>query len=272
MSDNKPKHKSYASWGEYLASMDSVPDSMSWGERKWTGVRDLGEARKLAREGWAAGMERARAVALPAVEAATRETIEGACLTADVTGAAFDVGGYLSGEPECWVRPDAVETKPAVTIMASLSASAGIPAEALEMKGAAVAALAMALQAGGYAVKVYTCQGCPVDGEREATFNRVCLTDDNGGPLDVDRLIYGLAHPSALRALAFNAVVLTAGKTPTGEQWLGIPSNPPASLGWDCDLYLPASLVWDAEWKSPASVERWVKEQYRKLTAPKEGA
>lgn len=278
---SEPKHMTWDSWGAYMASMAHLPDTFTlWGEgdKGWQGVANLGEARALAANGWPAGMDKARGVALPALNAVSDLMADAACIAQDVTGAAFDVGAYLSGEPECWARPDAVESKRVVTIMANLSASAGIPADMLELRGGAVAALAMALQTAGHPVRVFTCMGCPVTegwgGGDDASFSRVLLSDDSGGPLDMDRLVYGLAHPSALRALAFCATTMAAGKDPLATPHLAIPTDPPASLGWDCDLYLPAALVFDANWTDAASVEKWVLGQYQKLTGqvPGEGA
>jgi hypothetical protein len=264
--------KTWPTWGAFRAEFESLPNSFCWmgNSKGFQGVRNLGEARALADKGWAEGMVKARAVALPAVETAAREVVESPDMAQDVTGAAFDIGGYLSGEPECWARPDVVDAKPAIVLTANLSASGGIPAEMLTLRGTAVAALALALQTGGYAVKVYVVMGCPV-GEYSGpgTFIRVCLTDDTGGVLDLDRLVYALAHPSSLRVWGFLALARAAGKPIDTFPDLGIPLDPPAELGWAGDLYLPAATLGDADWASPASVEAWVKGQYAKLTAPK---
>jgi hypothetical protein len=262
--------KEYRSWGEYLDAARALPPSASVygddkiGARTWAGAANVGEALQIAEHGWREGMARVRSITMPIVTglAARIETDDG--WGYDVTGAAYDVGEYLQGVPECWLSPTHVTEKPCVTIMVNVTTSAGIPKEMIELRGAGVVALALALQAGGFAVRVYKCEGYPVGSTGKLACHRVCLTDDAGGPIDTDRLLYALAHPSAARCIGYALGTRLAGAE-IGT-YLGAPTDPPDSLGWGSDLFLPRAYLDDANWRSPASVERWVQEQYAILS------
>jgi len=141
--------------------------------------------------------------------------------------------------------------------------------EAIEMRGAAVVALALGLQGAGYAVQVDACLVVDHHGEAIASL-RVPLTDDQGGPLDADRLLFALAHPSMLRQIG---AALIANDTGKPGSWVGssMPADPPESMGWikGADLYLPKMLSYDANFSDAASIARWVADVYASITEGK---
>jgi hypothetical protein len=211
-------------------------------------------------------MERVHAIAIPAVTSIASTLAPESGWAYDVTGAAYDVGEYLSGVPECWLAPQMIASRPCITIAANIVSSAGIPARALEMRGAAVVALAMALQAAGYAVRVYAIQGMYVESDRDV-WHRVCLTDDNGGPLDTDRLLFALAHPSASRQLGYSLGSHLAGRSYASS--LGWPEGDRNALPtpkWAADVYLPPVFLDAAKWGSAEGVSAWVRETYERLS------
>lgn len=240
-------------WSEYLARFDAIDPSDTYGPAEWSGgVANLGEALQVARKGWPEGMEWARDVAMPALSAATSTRVAGEAWTYDVTGAAYDVGEYLSGVPECWLACQTSETRPVISILVNIAVSAGVPADAIRRRGAAVTALALHLQASGYVVELWSTWGVDVyDVRKGACWHRVRLSDGNGGPLDVDRVLFALAHPAAGRQLAHFMVSH------------GQPINNPP---WTADLYLPCMSLGAADWKDAESVTRWVETTYQTLT------
>jgi len=256
----------YQNWNDYRAALAGIDPAASIGgsDRSWCGTASVGEALEIADKGWAEGMDRVRTISLPTVDAMSMAPAEGGWAF-DVTGADYDVGDYLAGTPECWLTPDATTQKPVITIAANIVSSAGIPASALELRGAAIVALTLALQTSGYVVRVYAVEGMSIG---QDIWHRVELTDPNGGPLDTDRLLFALAHPSAARQLGYALGASLAGKNPN-YCGIGWPSGGPSAMPpaeWKTDLYLAGSYLDSANWKSPESVSAWVAETYKALS------
>ena len=257
-------------WGEWLAAASALPRDLSYGDADWAGTRTLGEAVKVGQSGWPEGQRLIQSVALPALAhlgvGATQYGV-----AAEVCGAALDVGTYMSGVPECWVTPDPIQPRPLVTIGANIAASAAIPTDVLKRRGAAVTALSLALTQAGYAVRVYAVSALPVNQHTgDTTASRVLLTDDAGGPLDTDRVLFALAHPANLRQVCFAVHADMNDCRATGDHLHGVPADPPESLGWKFDLYLPRAVSTEANWRDAASVERWVKAQFAALTTQRD--
>jgi hypothetical protein len=272
MERGKGSDKTYPSWGEYLQAARAIdPDASSTGHKdrdakEWAGAACIGDALKIADLGWADGARLVSEVSAPIVDRISSSHMEIGGWGWDVTGADFDVGELMTGTPECWLTPNEMQAKPVITISANVTTSAGIPARMIELRGAAVVALTLALQAAGYIVRVYKIEGYPVGWGSEPTFHRACLSDDQGGPLDTDRLLFALAHPAAARQIGYCLGAIQGGGNPGSP--LGMPSDPPKALGWHGDIYLPAALNSDANWNDEESVSRWVEGQYERLTAP----
>lgn len=259
--------RDYSNWSEYRKAAGVMPASSHQGDKNWCGTNTVGEALAIADKGWPDGMARVRAIAIPALAACHAAIHADGGWQYDVTGADYDVGEYLTGAPECWLAPETPASKPVVTIMANIVSSAGIPKAALEMRGAAVCALTMALQTAGYAVRVFAVEGMNI-GSKDI-WHRVCLTDDMGGPLDTDRLLFALAHPSAARQIGYCLGVVMAGMTPDSGHMIGWPSGGPTAKPpgeWKSDLYLQPPFLDAAEWDSPESVAAWVANTYAKLS------
>jgi hypothetical protein len=258
----------HASWAEYLHALGKADQTIRWGDTDWAGARSLGAALDVARKGWREGMERVEHMAAPILAALVSEVAPTGDWSADVTGADYDVAEYLAGVPECWISPEVEVVKPVVTVGINLSVSAIIDHKIIETRGAAVVALVQALQAQGHPVRCYTVMGFPADGRMSGpgTFTRVNLTDDNGGPLDVDRLAFAMAHTAASRVLGFTAQVLADGKRPTGAEFMGLPYDPPAEVGWKFDLYVPSATMGEPQWSSASAARDWVRESFTKLT------
>lgn len=256
----------YPTWAAYRAALAEIPADVSVGgsDVKWAASRDVGEARSIADKGWPEGMDRVRQIALPAVSSAVRAHVADDSWRYDVTGADYDVGEYISGAPECWLDRSAEAARPVITIGANIVSSAGIPAKALEMRGAAVVALTMALQAAGYVVRVYAVEGMSIGRD---IWHRVEVTDPEGGPTDTDRLLYALAHPSAARQLGYALGAHLTGRSGT-HCGIGWPGSGPGQLPpaeWKFDLYLAGSYLDSANWADAASVSKWVEETYKAL-------
>lgn len=260
--------RDYRSWAEYREALATVnPKASVCGGKDFSGTDTVADALRISDCGWPEGAGLVRDIALPAVQATTSHLSQNAGWDWDVCGSSYDVGAYLTGLPECWLTASVPAQKPVITIGANIVSSGGIPQRVLSMRGAAVVALTMALQTAGYAVRVFAIEGSAPCGK--TVWHRVCLSDDAGGPLDTDRLLFALAHPSSARQLGYALSNSLAGVA-HGNGWIDWPeSNPRATppADWATDLYLAPPYFNDADWESAESVQRWVADTYAKLTA-----
>lgn len=253
----------FRDWSAFLTTCHAVPaDSRIRAQVGWNGVASWDAGIALAEQGWAEGMEHVRAVSIPAVKnlVATRPQVAG--WDWDVTGSAYDMGEYLSGTPECWATPQVEEAKPVIRIVVNLTTSGGVPQSIITMRGAGVVALTLALQTAGYVVDVAALVGLAPN-YNQSYWARIPLSDAQGGPLDVDRLVYALAHPSSPRLLGYSCGYHACAP---GE-YIGLGGWAQCAPPWDADLYLGHAFLSDADWGSAASVSTWVQRMYDRLVA-----
>lgn len=195
-------HNSLAAFVQYLQGLPWKPEDdettyhVEWSGGTWE------QAIELATHGWPEGArlasEKVERIANRIAEyggASTYPAIE-----YDVIGAAYDAGAVALGMPEAWGVLAPQEAKRAVRLGVNIVASAGVGPEVLRTRGIAVAALAIALQSRGYPVTIDVTQGgIYVKGHAESV---VRIADAaTGSQLDVDRIVFALAHPTMLRRL-----------------------------------------------------------------------
>lgn len=187
--------------------------SPTWGDSESTGFMGgtWAETKQYSTLGWPDGVREATEKANRVVDRAVQSTaalVLNMELSYDVAGAAYDVGGYLSGVPECWMRPQLVIERKAISIITNIVASASVPASALRTRGIAVASLVLALQAQGYPVTLDVCENMSMSyrsGKTVAHVVRV-LDASTGSQMDLDRVVYAIAHPTMFRGV-FRAVM-----------------------------------------------------------------
>jgi hypothetical protein len=128
----------------------------------------------------------------------------------DVAGGVLCTPSYIAGDPthfEC----DAEETdggkSKIIRLVVPLSASCGVNATALCNRGAAIASVIDALEAGGHSVEVEThsVHEDTHDGETQQTLIRH-IVKEAGSALSLDRLAVSLAHPATFRRIHFAGV------------------------------------------------------------------
>lgn len=253
------------------AAIDAAKTRPSWGDdvgleggaRAWCRWSSA-DAAKLATQGWSEGAKRASEVSTRIVDRMVQSVSGNALvetLAYDVAGGCYDIGGYLSGSPECWIRSEPQIAKRAVSICLNLAVSAGVPTSAMEIRGLAVAALVLALQAKGYPVTVDVCQTLALNYRSGRTVCSVIRVIDasTGSQLDIDRLVYAIAHPTVFRrigrALVNNAQDSWDGSCPESE---GFPPG-------EYDLkFGGAHLTESQRWTDGG--EAWIMSEYQKQT------
>lgn len=238
----------FSSWGAFVDEVE---------KRKWYsctpswagGTRSL--ALRLAREGW---KEQTPVVTKLAQKVANRVVQHSAMaehvnIVYDVAGAAYDPGAYIAGVPECWVAFAPTNLKRAVRIVVDGTISASVKKHKKIVMGSAICALVMALHGEGHPVTVDLFFG-GVNGE--STYIR--LHDAAiGGVLDVDRLVYALAHPLPMRGMAHT--LWGRGVMPYSR------NDHPADTKGDFDLWVGGGHINDVT-KWADNGESWVTDQF----------
>jgi hypothetical protein len=181
----------------------------SWG----TGNEDFhhtatfGDARRLAREGWREGAAKVAEFRSRLGSALDRavSTAVATEVAYDVTGLWADVGRIATGEPEC-CGYDAAGTRAAsrvISLRLNLSASASCEPEEFLLRGAVIAAVVDTLESLGDRVELLigSSAKCTRTG---VTYEFVAPAKSPDQPLDLDRLAFFVAHPSALRRYGFS--------------------------------------------------------------------
>lgn len=262
--DKEPQVLTFQSWGDavaYARTTERTPGSGRSSDRsgdgEWSGnTRDLEHALAIAESGWKEGRERVQAMTqrleIRMVNRIVRQEI-----MFETEGMDFELGRYLSGEPEFWFKPQDAQIADYqgtrhVKIVVNICASSGIPGACLEARGSAAAALVNLLEYADCRVELWTmdCRG---------EFAWECKIKSYDQPLDLDRVAFALAHPASLRRMGFK-ISETADASiakSVGNHGYGVPrlrTHPDASI-----TLAPAQL-WngDVQWQSPESVETWV--------------
>lgn len=126
----------------------------------------------------------------------------------DVSGANVDMGKFVTGEPECmmeFAQEPAASMGRVVKIVVGGSCSWTIDKQWIINRGTAVVALVDTLHKLGVGVEVWWESN--VGGESNGKGNKyttACKVHDSAEPLDVDSIMFALAHPAMLRRLKFS--------------------------------------------------------------------
>lgn len=176
-------------------------------------TKGMGDALKLARDGWQEGADRA----LPLLDRVNfARPVKRALVRYDVAGAVPNVARYLAGTPLHMKNkaPSQTNQRPIITLVSSTAAPWYVKPETFE--AAAVAALAIVdrLEDAGFRVEIIAGRRESNDstgtadatgknntkGDRSEVFFRLKAAQD---PLDVARVVFGIGHPAVHRRLLF---------------------------------------------------------------------
>lgn len=166
---------------------------------------------EIARNGWREGARKVRAALA---------TIEGDMIltppqVADVAGGVLDVAAHVAGSPDCFDVDDdeAVGKSRVVRLLVPLSASGMVAAQHLLNRGAAIASVVDALEAGGVSVELEVIVTAG-DGKHQATGRH--FVKRAGEPLNLDAIATSIVHPATFRRLHFASLEALGNETPGG--------------------------------------------------------
>lgn len=180
---------------------------------EWTNTKTFAEAISLAHNGWSAirpEVERQ----FTELESQLADRIESAFqVRNNVVGGAVDVGMYLSGRPDCMLDfvPEPTDRMgKVVRIIVNQAASARVDADDIRRRGIMACVLADAVHKLGMGVEVYVEMCTATDGvDKGDKYSQLIKVHDSSEYMDVNNLMFAMAHPSVLRRLGFSLHELT---------------------------------------------------------------
>lgn len=241
------------------------------GSLEFTGTCDFAECMNLARNGWKKGAEVDRMRAAIDKELQTIYTAPtGRRLAMSVAGHAPNIGQYLTGRPDCMYRWKITERKPVISILANNAARYDTPTSVIINRGAALVALIVALQAQGRSVAI-DCLATCVDNYDQIYCITVPLKKAYA-PLEIDRLVFALCHPSMLRRISFsvseheNGEIRSTFGFRSGAGY-GRPCDPPKETIAAYSLYAPICSKNSGIWDTPKAAAQWLFEELKRQGA-----
>lgn len=234
------------------------------GPSRFTGTDSYAEAEQLAMNGWSEGRQKVEALTGSLVASLSSRIVREEWV-ADVEGAYVDLGLYVAHEPEYWRRPEEVWSDGAsrkhVRILVNGSASCGVDANLIMRRGAGIAALVDLLELAGMAVTldlVYCIRDSRSD-KNISTMVTLKRADERGDP---NKLVFWLAHPSALRRMMFawwegcSEADRRAYAISTIYGW---PDDPILDAHeQQPDIYFGRMYYGESDWQSEESIRRWL--------------
>jgi len=174
----------------------------------WDGALDM------ARAGWQDGRAQIRA----AMAEIPGDMIISPPQLADIAGGVLDCAAHVAGDPACFDIDDdeAAGRARVARLIVPLSASCGVPASHLMSRGAAIASVIDALEAGGISCEI---EAMSVH-ESHGTHEQVCIRHTvklAGEPLNLDALATSICHPATFRRLHFAALEGIGDAQPWGQ-------------------------------------------------------
>lgn len=180
------------------------------GGMPWNGTSTFQEAVQLATHGWAEARPSVDAVLNPLREALAEKLSIVAERAHDITGHEPDIDRFLAGELECMYDDPFVEA-PAngrvYRLLVSGAVNSGVSPETLKARGIAIVALVEAFQMVGSEVEIWMEDSYkPGWGDNPKgwkSFTTLVRIHAAGEVLDIDSIMFPLAHPAWFRRFSF---------------------------------------------------------------------
>lgn len=166
-------------------------------------------------------------------------------------GSTVDMGRFMTGEPECMIETHRTRRpSPVVRIGIERAVSAFTGTDTIESTGVSVLAAVEALRTAGIPAAIwvtFTIRGNASYGGSAERLSTQVLIQEAGRPIDIDRLAYWTANPTALRRIAF---AIWEQESPDIRRVFNIGGNygyPTDGFG-DYDEIVPATSAAATEW------------------------
>lgn len=198
----------------YVASNTNRRASDTKGNASWYGTSSLDEAVTMGTDGWTE--------IRPEIEDMFRNMEEHINMAiGDVfqtvmnySGDSVDMDRYLMGDPECmmdYVVEPSGRMGRVVRVLVNGAASCGVEADQIKHRGVVACALIDVLAKLGVGVEVWL-ESATLDSHTGEKHSQLSKLHDSEERLDINNLMFALAHPSMLRRVGFSVLEQTQWK------------------------------------------------------------
>lgn len=195
----------FNSFGEFYnyANDNAEPKSSNKNSEEWAGSKTLAKACDLARNGWTAIRPEVDDILGELTDRLADKLDNLYKPMYDFGGAYVDMGRFVEGDPECMVTFQAVPAGAmgrVIKIAVSGTASSFIDPEDIKKRGISIISLVDTINKLGFGVELWWDSTIQHSG-RHSTAVKL---HDSADTLDINSVMFALAHPSMLRRLTFS--------------------------------------------------------------------
>jgi hypothetical protein len=187
------------------AKANPKPEASQSGKWSFTHTDNLAEACDLALKGWDECRPQVDALLSDLQDRINNVMSDHYVVNHDVSGADVDMGMFMAGEPECmlqFVSEPQARMGRVVKVLVNGVTNASTNKDNIIKRGVAVLALVNTLHLMGVGIELWF-ESC-VNGTDGRSYSTCVKLHDSSQPLDIDNVMFALAHPSMLRRLVFS--------------------------------------------------------------------
>ncbi len=192
-----------------FAGENPEPKSSAKEATEWAGTASLPEAVNLAVDGWHDVRPEVQRLFDSLESQLSLALDEQYAIRYDYSGDSVDMGRYVSGDPECmmdYVTEPQARMGKVVRLHVAGIASSYVSAEQIRARGVAVCALVDVLHKMGVGIELWTEQCYQHPFKDSKAYSMLVKLHDSADMLDIDDIMFAIAHPSMLRRIGFAGV------------------------------------------------------------------
>jgi hypothetical protein len=178
-------------------------------ERDWYGSPDLDTAVQMGLDGWHDIRPEVDALFSRMEEQINMAIGDVFEMRYDYGGDSVDIDRFLMGDPECMLEYDVVPSGRmgrVVKVLVNGAASCNVSAKEIQQRGALAVALVDVLNKLGVGVEVWLESATEYDNKYHSQLIKLHSSEER---LDVNNLMFAMAHPSMLRRVGFSILEKT---------------------------------------------------------------
>ena len=178
-------------------------------DKDWYGSPDLDTAVQMGFDGWHEIRPKVEAMFSRMEEQINMAIGDVFEMRYDYGGDSVDIDRFLMGDPECMLEYDVVPAGRmgrVVKVLVNGAASCAVSAEAIQQRGALAVALVDVLNKLGVGVEVWLESATEYESKKHSQLIKLHSSEER---LDVNNLMFAMAHPSMLRRVGFSILEKT---------------------------------------------------------------
>lgn len=187
------------------AKSNKKPESSERNGEDFTHTASLKDAANLAIKGWDECRPQVDALLSDLQDRINNVMSDHYVVQHDVAGADVNMGLFMAGEPECMMQfvpePEARMGR-VVKVLVNGVTNASTNKDKIIQRGVSVLALVNTLHLMGVGIELWF-ESC-IEGTDKRAYSTCVKLHDSNQPLDIDNVMFALAHPSMLRRLVFS--------------------------------------------------------------------